>query len=123
VRAQTHTAERLANFLHRHRRVERVFYPGLESHPGHAIARKQMSGFGAMLSFCVRGGRDEAFTVAARTKLFTRATSLGGVESLIEHRKSVEGPHSVTPENLLRVSVGLENAEDLIADLQEALSG
>ena len=62
-----------------------------------------------MLSFCVRGGRDEAFTVAARTKLFTRATSLGGVESLIEHRKSVEGPHSVTPENLLRVSVGLEN--------------
>jgi cystathionine gamma-synthase len=123
VRAQTHTAERLAHFLQRHRGVERVFYPGLESHPGHEIARKQMSGFGAMLSFCVRGGRDEAFTVAARTKLFTRATSLGGVESLIEHRKSVEGPHSVTPENLLRVSVGLENAEDLIADLEEALSG
>src|SRR5688572_14039730 len=123
VRAQIHTAELLAHFLQRHRRVERVFYPGLESHPGHEIARKQMSGFGAMLSFCVRGGRDEAFAVAARTKLFTRATSLGGVESLIEHRKSVEGPHSVTPENLLRVSVGLENAEDLIADLQEALSG
>jgi cystathionine gamma-synthase len=80
-----------------------------------------MSGFGAMLSFCVRGGRDQAFTVAGRTKLFTRATSLGGVESLIEHRKSVEGPHSVTPENLLRVSVGLENADDLIADLDDAL--
>ena len=109
MRAQTHTAERLAQFLQRHRGVERVFYPGLESHPGHEIARKQMSGFGAMLSFCVRGGRDEAFAVAARTKLFTRATSLGGVESLIEHRASVEGPHSVTPENLLRVSVGLEN--------------
>jgi cystathionine gamma-synthase len=122
VRAQTHTAARLAQFLHRHGGVERVFYPGLESHRGHELARKQMSGFGAMLSFCVRGGRDEAFGVAARTKLFTRATSLGGVESLIEHRKSVEGPHSVTPENLLRVSVGLENADDLIADLDEALS-
>ena len=121
VHAQTHTAARLAQFLHRHRGVERVFYPGLESHPGHELARKQMSGFGAMLSFCVRGGRDEAFAVAARTKLFTRATSLGGVESLIEHRKSVEGPHSVTPESLLRVSVGLENVEDLIADLDEAL--
>ncbi len=122
VHAQTHTAARLAQFLHRHGGIERVFYPGLESHPGHERARKQMSGFGAMLSFCVRGGRDEAFGVAARTKLFTRATSLGGVESLIEHRKSVEGPHSVTPENLLRVSVGLENADDLIADLDEALS-
>ena len=121
VRAQTDTAARLAKFLHRHRGVERVFYPGLESHAGHALARKQMSGFGAMLSFCVRGGRDAAFSVAARTKLFTRATSLGGVESLIEHRASVEGPHTVTPENLLRVSVGLENAEDLIADLDEAL--
>jgi cystathionine gamma-synthase len=121
VQAQTQTAARLAHFLHRHRGVARVLYPGLESHPGHELARKQMSGFGAMLSFCVRGGRDEAFAVAGRTKLFTRATSLGGVESLIEHRKSVEGPHSVTPESLLRVSVGLENAEDLIADLDEAL--
>ena len=123
VRAQTQTAERLAHFLHRHRGVERVLYPGLESHPGHAIARKQMSGFGAMLSFCVRGGRDEAFAVAARLKVFTRATSLGGVESLIEHRKSIEGPHSVTPESLLRVSVGLENVEDLMEDLEGALSG
>jgi cystathionine gamma-synthase len=121
VHAQTHTAARLAQFLHRCRGVERVFYPGLDSHPGHELARKQMSGFGAMLSFCVRGGRDEAFAVAARTKFFTRATSLGGVESLIEHRKSIEGPHSVTPESLLRVSVGLENVEDLIADLDEAL--
>ncbi len=121
VRAQTHAAERLAHFLQRRRGVERVFYPGLESHPGHQLARKQMKGFGAMLSFCVRGGRDEAFAVAARTKLFTRATSLGGVESLIEHRASVEGPHTVTPENLLRVSVGLENVEDLVADLDEAL--
>jgi cystathionine gamma-synthase len=121
VHAQTHSAARLAQFLQRHRSVERVFYPGLESHRGHELARKQMSGFGAMLSFCVRGARDEAFAVAARTKLFTRATSLGGVESLIEHRKSIEGPHSVTPENLLRVSVGLEHVDDLIADLDEAL--
>jgi cystathionine gamma-synthase len=99
-----------------------VFYPGLDSHPGHAIAQRQMKGgFGAMLSFCVRGGRDEAFAVAARTEIFIRATSLGGIESLIEHRASVEGPHTVTPQNLLRVSVGLENAEDLIGDLQRAL--
>src|SRR5262249_10901083 len=103
VPAQAEAAERRGPLLHPPRRVERVFYPGLESHPGHAIARKQMSGFGAMLSFCVRGGRDEAFAVAGRLKLFTRATSLGGVESLIEHRKSIEGPNSVTPESLLRV--------------------
>lgn len=122
VRAQTETAEKLARHLSTHKGVERVFYPGLERHPGHAIARKQMSGFGAMLSFCVKGGRDEAFAVAARLKLFTRATSLGGVESLIEHRASVEGPHTVTPQNLLRVSVGLEHADDLLADLDEALA-
>jgi cystathionine gamma-synthase len=123
VRAQTETTERLATFLTKHKRIERVFYPGLESHPNHAIARKQMSGFGAMLSFCVKGGRDDAFAVAARLKLFTRATSLGGVETLIEHRASIEGPHSVTPQNLLRVSVGLEHADDLIGDLDEALNG
>ena len=78
-------------------------------------------GFGAMLSFNVRGGRDDAFAVAAKLKLFIRATSLGGVESLVEHRASVEGPHSVTPQNLLRLSVGLESAEDLISDLDQAL--
>jgi cystathionine gamma-synthase len=122
VRAQTHNASRLAGFLQSHKNVERVFYPGLDTHPGHAIAQRQMKGgFGAMLSFLVRGGREDAFAVAARTKIFIRATSLGGVESLIEHRASVEGPHSVTPDNLLRVSVGLESAEDLIADLDQAL--
>ena len=78
-------------------------------------------GFGAMLSFCVRGGREEAFAVAARLKMFSRATSLGGVESLVEHRQSIEGPHTVTPPNLLRVSVGLEHSDDLIADLEQAL--
>jgi cystathionine gamma-synthase len=122
VRAQTQTTERLAESLSRDSRVECVFYPGLEKHPNHAIARKQMSGFGAMLSFCIKGGRDEAFALAARTKLFTRATSLGGVESLIEHRASVEGPHTVTPQNLLRLSVGLEHADDLFADLDQALA-
>ncbi|HWK51791.1 MAG TPA: aminotransferase class I/II-fold pyridoxal phosphate-dependent enzyme [Steroidobacter sp.] len=122
VHAQTHNASRLAGFLHSHKKVERVFYPGLETHPGHAIAQRQMKGgFGAMLSFCVRGGRDEAFAVAAKMELFTRATSLGGVESLVEHRASIEGPHSVTPQSLLRLSVGLESAEDLIADLDQAL--
>jgi cystathionine gamma-synthase len=122
VRTQTDTAMKLAEFLVAHPKVERVFYPGLENQPNHAIARKQMSGFGAMLSFCVKGGHEEAFAVAARLKLFTRATSLGGVETLIEHRASIEGPHSVTPQNLLRVSVGLEHADDLIADLEQALA-
>ncbi len=124
VRAQTENAARIAEFLSKDKRVERVFYPGLESHRGHELARKQMKGgFGAMLSFCVHGGRDEAFAVAGRLRLFVRATSLGGVESLIEHRASIEGPHSVTPQNLLRVSVGLEHAGDLIGDLDQALDG
>jgi len=123
VRAQSENAARIAKFLSRHKRVERVFYPGLESHPGHLVASKQMKGgYGAMLSFCVRGGRDEAFAVAARSQLFIRATSLGGVESLVEHRASVEGPHTVTPQNLLRLSVGLEHVDDLIADLDQALA-
>jgi cystathionine gamma-synthase len=122
VRTQTANAQRLAEFLLEHPRVERVFYPGLPSHRQYALARIQMNGgFGAVLSFCVEGGETEAFAVAARTKLFTRATSLGGVESLIEHRASIEGPHSVTPPNLLRLSVGLEHADDLIADLAAAL--
>jgi cystathionine gamma-synthase len=121
MRMQTENTRLLAEFLSRHKKVERVLYPGLLTHRNHAIARKQMKDFGAMLSFCVRGGRDEAFALAANTKLFIRATSLGGVESLIEHRASVEGAHSVAPENLLRVSVGLEHADDLIADLDQAL--
>lgn len=121
VRAQTESAARLAQFLAQRSTVERVYYPGLETHPHHALARRQMKGFGAMLSLCVRGGREQAFAVAARTRLFAWATSLGGVESLIEHRASVEGPHTLTPQNLLRVSVGLEHIDDLIADLDQAL--
>jgi cystathionine gamma-synthase len=122
VRAQCAGALRVAGFLERHARIEQVFYPGLRGHRGHAIAVRQMTGgFGAMLSVCVAGGREAAMQVAARTRLFTRATSLGGVESLIEHRASIEGPGTRVPENLLRLSVGIEEPEDLIADLEHAL--
>jgi cystathionine gamma-synthase len=104
--------------------VERVHYPGLESHPGHALAARQMhDGFGAVVSFQVRGAAAEALAVAGRARLFTRATSLGGVESLIEHRASMEGPLTQTPPNLIRLSVGLEHPADLLADLADALGG
>ena len=123
VRAQTANAQAVAEFLAGHPAVERVHYPGLPGHAGHALARRQMpGGFGAMLSFQVRGDRATALAAVGKVKIFTRATSLGGIESLIEHRASVEGPYSTTPPNLLRVSVGLEHAEDLIADLVQALA-
>ncbi len=115
-------AMELAQTLSNHPKVERVLYPGLESHPGHEIARKQMrSGFGGMMSILVDGDAEAAKRVATATRLFIPATSLGGVESLIEHRKSVEGPHSIVPPNLLRLSVGIEDVKDLIADLDQAL--
>ena len=123
VRAQCRGALEVAQFLAGHRAVERVFYPGLASHPAHALAAAQMpGGFGAMLSVCIAGGREAAMRTASRTQLFTRATSLGGVESLIEHRASIEGPGSRTPQNLLRLSVGIEEPEDLVADLAQALA-
>ncbi|MBC7810769.1 MAG: aminotransferase class V-fold PLP-dependent enzyme [Burkholderiales bacterium] len=121
VREQTANAGKIAVFLSQHPVVEVVYYPGLTSHEGHDIAAKQMSGFGAMLSFQIKGAQAEALACAARLKIFTRATSLGGVESLIEHRASVEGPDTPTPLNLLRVSVGLEHVDDLIDDLAQAL--
>ena len=121
IRVHSENALAIARFLASHKRVEAVYYPGLETHPRHDVARKQMRAFGGMLSFLVRGGRAEALAVAAKTKLFVRATSLGGVESLIEHRASSEGPTSKTPQNLLRMSVGLEHADDLIADIAQAL--
>src|SRR6059036_3770314 len=121
MRAHSENAIKVARFLAQHRRVERVHYPGLALHPGHQIARRQMSMFGGMLSFDVTGGREAAMNVAAKTKVFIRATSLGGVESLIEHRASIEGPGTTSPEGLLRLSIGLENAEDLIEDLDQAL--
>jgi cystathionine gamma-synthase len=121
VRGHAENAARVAEFLQAHRAVETVHYPGLASHPGHAIAARQMAAGGGMLSFQIRGGREEAMKAAARCELFIRATSLGGTHSLIEHRASVEGPASKTPQNLLRLSVGLEHADDLIADLRQAL--
>ncbi len=122
MRAHADHAMQVARFLDAHPQIERVHYPGLASHPGHAVAARQMcGGFGGMLSVAVRGGQTAAMGVAARVKIFTRATSLGGTESLIEHRASVEGPESKTPQNLLRLSVGLEHPADLIADLAQAL--
>jgi cystathionine gamma-synthase len=121
VKAQCANALEIARYLHRHPRVDRVYYPGLEDDPGHAVAARQMHAFGAIVSVGIRGGAAEALAVAARTRLFIRATSLGGVESLIEHRASVEGPDTLTPQNLLRLSIGIENAQDLIADLEQAL--
>lgn len=123
VRAQSAGAVAVADFLQSHPRVAAVHYPGLLSHTGHHVAASQMELFGGMLSFEVDGHRAEAMEVAARTQLFTRATSLGGVESLIEHRASVEPPGSGTPESLLRLSIGLEHPDDLIADLEQALAG
>ena len=114
-------ARRLAEFLATHPAVERVNWPGLPAHPGHAVAAKQMRDFGAMLSVELRGGREAALAVAGRLRIFTNATSLGGCESLVEHRASVEGPNPRSPQNLLRVSVGLEDGDDLVADFQQAL--
>ncbi len=123
-RMQAHCANagKVAEFLQQHPKVSVVHYPGLTGNPFHAVAKKQMSGFGGMLSFEVKGGKDAAMALAANVEIFTRATSLGGVESLIEHRASIEGPDSKAPQGLLRVSVGLENAEDLIEDLAFALT-
>jgi cystathionine gamma-synthase len=114
-------ARGLVGFLAQHPMVERVNYPGLASHPNHAIAARQMSDYGAMLSLLVRGGREPTLAVAGKLRLFTNATSLGGCESLVEHRASVEGSNPVSPQNLLRVSVGLEHVDDLIADFAQAL--
>ena len=111
----------VAQALADHPQVEKVFYPGLPSHPGHEVAQRQMKGFGGVVSFTVRGGREAAVAVASGLRLFVNATSLGGVESLVEHRRSMEGPTSTTPENLLRLSIGLEHCEDLIVDLLRSL--
>ena len=112
----------IARHFEGHPKLESVLYPGLESHPGHAVAARQMTaGFGGMLSLLVKGGAAEARTVATATQLFIPATSLGGVESLIEHRASVEGPNSLVAKNLLRLSIGIEAPADLIADLEQAL--
>ncbi|HJT81506.1 MAG TPA: aminotransferase class V-fold PLP-dependent enzyme [Chthoniobacterales bacterium] len=122
MRAHSENAHKVAHHLAKHPAVDRVNYPGLPNHSGFEVAKKQMSAFGGMMSIEVKGGCDQAVQVAARTKLFVRATSLGGVESLIEHRASIEGPGTSSPQNLLRLSIGLENADDLIEDLDQALA-
>lgn len=122
MRAHNENAMKVAEFLHNHSRVEKVLYPGLKTHEGHEIAEKQMSGFGGMISFLIKGDADDALKTVANSKLITRATSLGGVESLWEHRRSSEGPSSTAPENLIRISVGLEHPDDLLEDLEQALA-
>jgi cystathionine gamma-synthase len=113
----------LALYFEKHPKLQAVLYPGLASHPGHKIARAQMiGGFGGMLSILVKANEADTRRIAGAFKVFTPATSLGGVESLAEHRKSVEGPNSVVPVNLIRFSVGIEDAADLIADLEQALA-
>ena len=116
------SAQQIAEALSRNPRVLDVLYPGLARHPGHGVAARQMSGgFGGMLSIRVRGGAEAAIAAAARVEVWKRATSLGGVESLIEHRASVEGADSPAPADLLRLSVGIEDPQDLIVDLESAL--
>jgi cystathionine gamma-synthase len=111
----------LAEYLEKNPNIEKVLYPGLKSDVGHKIAKKQMkNGFGGMMSILVKGGQEKALELCQKLQIFTHATSLGGVESLIEHRRSIEGENSQSPENLLRISVGLENINDLIADFEQA---
>ena len=123
VRAASASALQIAQHFDGHPLVAQVLYPGLPSSHGHDVAQLQMTGgFGGMLSIRTTGGEDAAIAVAANTRLWKRATSLGGVESLIEHRASAEGPDSPVPLNLLRLSVGIEHVDDLIADLEQALA-
>jgi cystathionine gamma-synthase len=123
VEQSSRNALALAKHFEKHSKLEAVLYPGLESHPQHKIAKKQMvGGFGGMLSILVKGNEAQSRGVASRLKVFTPATSLGGVESLAEHRKSVEDPNSIVSENLIRFSIGIEDVADLIADLEQALA-
>lgn len=121
MRVHSENALKVATWLADHPRVEAVHYPGLGSHAGHEIAARQMSDFSGMLSFEVKGRAAAALEVAAKTEIFIRATSLGGVESLIEHRASIKGEDPRTPQGLLRLSIGLEHPDDLIEDLAEAM--
>jgi cystathionine gamma-synthase len=125
LRMREHSANalELAKRLEKHPKVEKVHYPGLESHPQHALAKDQMpQGFSGMIALQVKTGETQTRELAGRLQIFQQATSLGGVESLVEHRKSIEGPQSTTPGNLLRFSVGLEHVDDLWADLEQALA-
>ena len=115
-------AMKIAEFLEQHDKIETVMYPGLSTHPSHDVAEKQMrNGYGGMMSVCLKGGAEAAKKLTSCVQIFMRATSLGGVESLIEHRRTVEGPNSQVPIQLVRLSIGIESADDLIADLKQAL--
>ncbi|RLP74080.1 cystathionine gamma-synthase [Mycetocola tolaasinivorans] len=125
MRQHGENAQAVAELLESRPEVERVYYPGLESHPGHELAKKQMSGFGGMVSFALRGGRDAAIAFAESTELFQLAESLGGVESLMNYpalmtHASVAGTELAVPDNVLRLSVGVEDVADLLADLERA---
>lgn len=124
VRAHAANAAQMAAYLERHPAVSQVWYPGLASHPQHALAREILDGFGGIVSFRVRGGPDAAKDIAARTRVFTNATSFGAPESLIQHQASAptHGTGTALAEDLLRLSAGLEHPDDLIADLDQALS-
>ena len=121
MRGHSENAQRIARFLCQHDEVSAVHYPGLPSHPGHQIAARQMTQFGGMIAFQVRGGKQKALEMIGKTSIFTRASSLGGTESLIEHRASADSRVTRPPEDLVRLSVGLENADDLVEDLAQAL--
>ncbi len=124
VKRASESALFIAEHFENHPQIDRVLYPGLASHPGHSIACQQMqNGFGGMLSICVKGGAEAALRAIGRMQVFVRATSLGGVESLVEHRPSIEGPTSPLPPELIRISIGIEDPKDLIADLEQALAG
>lgn len=123
VAAQSSNAMAIAGYLTSHKKIEKVFYPGLVTHLNHEVAKLQMKGgFGGVLSVCVKGGQTEALDLCRKLQLVKHATSLGGVETLIEHRRSAEGAMAVSPDNLLRISVGIEHIDDLLADFQQALA-
>ncbi len=123
VAVQNENAFRIATYLNNHPQIEKVYYPGLSTHPNHEVAAKQMKQkFGSILSILVKGKQEQAMKFANNLFLIKHATSLGGVESLIEHRRSVEGENPISPENLLRLSIGIEHVDDLIADIEEALN-
>ena len=121
VAQQSASALRVASWLNEQNAIEKVFYPGLPGHEGHETARRQMRDFGGIVSFQLRGSARDAIAFASATRIFSQATSLGGVESLIEHRASVEGAQRRSPDNLLRLSIGLEHADDLVDDLERTL--
>ena len=125
IRLHCENALAVAEFLSNHESIKKINYPGLKSHPQHDVMSKMVRShrFGGMLSVQVHGGEDKAIEFCSKVNVFKRATSLGGTESLIEHRRSVEPPNSPTPSDLLRLSIGLENVDDLIGDLENALRG